>query len=183
MMATILSGYLQWFFRASAVLFLGGSWRHRCGWAVFIKLRSTVFPAISSQCFCVVVFLGITYYLGAAIFQGIFQLQILTFIYYYIYIIIHIIIIFILLSTSVQSFLHGWGFYNCHIRTLLQCPVLFYLIWLICCCRLIYLVLFYYRSHLRFFSHKILAFCLKLTVKIVKNILCNGFKTNVNKMN
>ena len=94
MMATILSGYLQWFFRASAVLFLGGSWRHRCGWAVFIKLRSTVFPAISSQCFCVVVFLGITYYLGAAIFQGIFQWQILTFIYYYIYIIIHFCLVF-----------------------------------------------------------------------------------------
>ena len=60
---------------------------------------------------------------------------------------------------------------------------MFHLIWLICCCRLIYLVLFYHRSHLRFFSHKILVFCLKLTVKIVKNILCNGFKTNVNNMN
>ena len=60
---------------------------------------------------------------------------------------------------------------------------MFYLIWLICCCRLIYLVLFYHRSHLRFFSHKILVFCLKLTVKIVKIILCNGFKTNVNNMN
>ena len=29
----------------------------------------------------------------------------------------------------------------------------------------------------------VLAFCFKLTVKILKNILCNGFKTNVNKMN
>ena len=26
------------FFRVSTVLFLGVSWRHRCGWAVFIKL-------------------------------------------------------------------------------------------------------------------------------------------------
>ena len=52
------------------------------------------------------------------------------------------IMIFILLSTSVQSFLHVQGFYNCHIRTLLQCPVLFYLIWLICCYGLVYLVLF-----------------------------------------
>ena len=88
-MATILSGYLQWFLRVSAVLFLGVSWRHRCGWTVFIKLQATVFPAISSQCFCVGVALGISYYLGAAVFQGIFQLLILTFIYYDIYIIIY----------------------------------------------------------------------------------------------
>ena len=43
----------------------------RCGWAVFIKLQATMFPAISSQCFCVGVFLGISYYLGV-FFQGIF---------------------------------------------------------------------------------------------------------------
>ena len=172
MMATILSGYLQQFFRVSAVLLLGVSWRHWCGWAAFIKLQATVFPEISSQCFCVRVFLGICYYLGAALFQGIFQWIILTLIYYYIYI-IHLCLVF----------LTSFDFHKCHIRTLLQCAVWFYLIWLICCCRLIYLVLFYHRSHLRLFSHKILAFCLKLTVKIVKNILCNGFKTNVNKMN
>ena len=169
MMATILSGYLQQFFRVSAVLLLGVSWRHRCGWAVFIKLQATVFPAISSQCFCVGVFLGISYYLGAAFFQGIFLVANSYF--------------NLLLYLFVQSFLNVLDFYNCHIRTLIQCPVLFHLIWLICCCRLIYLVLFYHRSHLRFFSHKILVFCLKLTVKIVKNILCNGFKTNVNNMN
>ena len=93
MMATILSGYLQQFFRVSAVLLLGVSWRHRCGWAVFIKLQATVFPAISSWCFCVGVFLGISYYLVAAVFQGIFQWLILTFIYYYIYI-IHFCLVF-----------------------------------------------------------------------------------------
>ena len=32
-----------------------------------------------------------------------------------------------------------------------------------------------YRSH-QFLSHKMLTFCFKLTVKIVKNNLCNGFK-------
>ena len=94
MMATILSGYLQWFLGVSAILFLGVSWRHWCGWAVFIKLQATVFPAMSSQCFCVGVFLEIPYYLGAAVLQGIFQWLILTFIYYYIYIIIHFCLIF-----------------------------------------------------------------------------------------
>ena len=94
MMATILSGYLQWFFRVSAVLFLGVSWRHRCGWAVFIQLQATVFPAISSQCSCAGVFLEISYYSGAAVFQGIFERLILTFIYYYIYIIIHFCLVF-----------------------------------------------------------------------------------------
>ena len=94
MMATILSGYLQQFFRVSAVLLLGVSWRHWCGWAAFIKLQATVFPEISSQCFCVGVFLGICYYLGAALFQGIFQWLNLTFIYYYIYI-IHFCLVFL----------------------------------------------------------------------------------------
>ena len=42
---------------------------------------------------------------------------------------------------------HVWGFYNWHILTLLQRPALFLLIWLICYYRLIYLILFYYRSH------------------------------------
>ena len=60
----------------------------------FIKLQVTVFPPISSQCFCVGVFLGISYHLGAAAFQGIFQWLILTFIYYYIYIIIHFCLVF-----------------------------------------------------------------------------------------
>ena len=81
-------------FRVSAVLFLGVSWRQWCWWAVFIKLQVIVFPAISSQWFCVGVFLGISYYLGAAVFQGIFQWLILTFIYYYIYIIIHFCLVF-----------------------------------------------------------------------------------------
>ena len=94
MMATILSGYLQRFLRVSAVLFLGVSWRHRCGQAVLIKLQATVFPAISSQSFCVGVFLGISYYLGVAVFQGIFQGLIFTFIYYYFYIIIHFCLVF-----------------------------------------------------------------------------------------
>ena len=72
MMAIILSGYLQQFFRVSDVLLLDISWRHQCGWAVFTKLQATVFPAISTQCFCVGVFLGIYDYLGVAFFQGIF---------------------------------------------------------------------------------------------------------------
>ena len=36
---------------------------------------------------------------------------------------------------------------------------------------------------LKTLSHKILTFCFKPTVNIVKNILCNGFKKNVNAMN
>ena len=48
------------------------------------------------------------------------------------YFLILFIIIFIFLSTSVYSLLQVWSFYNCHIHILLQCPVLFYLIWLIC---------------------------------------------------
>ena len=93
MMATILNGYLQWYFRVS-VLFLGVSWRHQCGCTVFIKLQATVFPAISSQCFCVSVFLRISYYLGAAVFQDNLQWLILTFIQCYIYIIIHFCLVF-----------------------------------------------------------------------------------------
>ena len=81
-------------FRVSAVLFWDVSWRQRCWWAVFIKLLVTEFPTISSQCLCVGVFLGISYYLGAAVFQGIFQWLILTFIYYYIYVIIHFCLFF-----------------------------------------------------------------------------------------
>ena len=95
MMATILSGYLQWFFRVSTVLFLGVSWRHQCGCTVFVKLQATVFPAISSQCFCVSVFLRISYYLGAAVFQDILQWLILTSIQCYIYIIIHFCLVFL----------------------------------------------------------------------------------------
>ena len=94
MMATILNGYLQWYFRVS-VLFLGVSWRHQCGCTVFIKLQATVFPAISSQCFCVSVFLRISYYLGAAVFQDILQWLILTSIQCYIYIIIHFCLVFL----------------------------------------------------------------------------------------
>ena len=122
MVAAILRGYLQWFFRVPAVSFLGVPWGHRCGWGVFIKLQATLFPAISSQCFCVGVFLGILiiqerqYFI--AFFSGYFLLL--------------FIIIFIFLSISVYSLLQVWGFYNCHIHILLQCPVLFYLIWLIC---------------------------------------------------
>ena len=95
MMATILSGYLQWFFRVSAVLVLGVSWGQRCRCADFTKLQATMFPALSSQCFCVGVFLGISYYLEAAVIQGIFKWLCLTFIYYCIYIIIHFCLVFV----------------------------------------------------------------------------------------
>ena len=93
MMATILSTHSQWFLRVAAVLFLVFLGGHRCGWAVFIKVQATVFPAVSRYWICVVVFLEISYYLGAAVFEGIFSGSFLFL----------FIVIFILLPTSVQS--------------------------------------------------------------------------------
>ena len=43
-----------------------------------------MFPAVSRQSFCIGVFLEISYYLGAAILEGIFQWLFLTFFYHYI---------------------------------------------------------------------------------------------------
>ena len=112
-----------------------------CSWPT-IKLQAIMFPAVSSQCDCVGVFLRISYYLGEIVVQqfnralgtdssigtvvqqGIFSG----------YFLLLCIIIFILISTSVQSLLRVWDFYNCHIRPLLQCAVLFSFIWLICHC-------------------------------------------------
>ena len=116
MVATILSGYLQWFFRVSAALFQGVSWRHQRRSVVFIKLQASVFPAVSSQYFCVGVFLGISYYLGAAEFQGVFQRRFLTLIYHYIYFIIHFCLVFVTPLGSLQlahtyiTIVSGFGF-------------------------------------------------------------------------
>ena len=44
-----------------------------------------------------------------------------------------------------------------------------------------YIILLWFT--LMIFFHKILTFCFKPTVEIVKNILCNGFKRNVNAIN
>ena len=148
MMETIFSVYLQWFFRVSGVLFLGvsqgtsvcveedggGGEGGECFYKV-VSHRASSCIQVVLLCWC---FPEISYYLGATVFQGIFQWLFVTFIYHYIYIIIHFRLVF------VYTF---WGFQNCRIRTLLQCPVLFSLIWLICYYRLIYLVLFNYRSH------------------------------------
>ena len=71
MMAKILRGYLQWFFRVSAL----------CGWAVFIKLQTTVFPAVRFP-------EDILLFINGSTFSGYFLLL--------------FIIMFILWSTSVQ---------------------------------------------------------------------------------
>ena len=84
------------------------------------------------------------------------------YIYIYIYICIYI-------YTYIYLLLYLWYY-----------PLLFYLIWfMLLSLNLPSIILLSFT--LKTFSHKILAFCLKLTVKIVKNILCNDFKTNVKK--
>ena len=122
-MATTFSGYFQWFFRVPAVLFLGVSWRtfvcvcvcvsvcvcvcvEGKGGGVFIKLQATVFSAVSRQCFCVGVFLSISFYLGAVVFRGIFQWLFLT------YLSLHLYYYPLLFSLCI----HVQGFYNCHIH-------------------------------------------------------------------
>ena len=94
------------------------------------------------------------------------------------YFLLVFIIIFILLSTSVQSLYTRLGFlqlphtYN----TLVSGFVFFDLVDLLLSINLLYTILLS-------FTLKFLTFCFKFTVKIVKNILCNGFKRNVNTMN
>ena len=111
MMATILSGYLQQFFRVSAVLFLGISWGHRFGWAVFIKFQGTVFhPALSSQSFCVGVFSGDILLFRSGSILGHFLVSIsyfylLLYLYYYPLLFSFYLVFFIYLLSiySVQS--------------------------------------------------------------------------------
>ena len=50
---------------------LGGGCSLIFWWAVFIKLLATLSPAVFRWCFCIRVFLGISYYLGAAAFESI----------------------------------------------------------------------------------------------------------------
>ena len=174
-MATIFSGYLQWFFRVSAVLFfgcfLGGIGVAGCFYEVVGQCVSSCIQVVF---LCWLVFSWKYFIIQEQQYFRAFLVAISNF-----YLSLYLCYYLLLLSLCV----HIWGFYNCYIHTLLQCLILFSLISLICCYRLIYLALFNYHSHQRFFSHKILTFCLKLTVKIVKNILCNGFKRNVNIKN
>ena len=138
MMAAILSGHLQWFF---SMLFYFWVFlrRHRCWWAIFIKLQATVFPAASRQWHL--------RYLGAAVLQGIFSR----------YFLLSFIIKFILLSTSVQSLCTRLGFLQLAHRNITIVSgfvFLFFitqglstLISLLCYYLLIYPILFNYRSH------------------------------------
>ena len=107
-------------------------------WGCFYKVVGhRVFSCIQVVllCWC---FLGDILLFRNGSISGHFQWLFLTFIYHYIYVIIHFCLVFV--------YTFG-GFYNCHISTLLQCPVLFFLMQLIYCYRLIYLVLVNYRSH------------------------------------
>ena len=93
MMATILSTHSQWFLRVAAVLFLGVSWRTSVWMGCFYKSVGHRVSSVSRYWICIVVFLEISYYLGAAVFEGIFSGSFLFL----------FIVIFILLPTSVQS--------------------------------------------------------------------------------
>ena len=144
MMATIFSGYLQWFFRVAAVLFSGVSQRTLvwCGGEVrkFVfykvvghRVFSCVQVVLLCWCFLEHIFLFRSGSISGHFLVAISHLFIIT---------------FILLSTSVQSLYTCLGFLQLpHTRTLLQCPVFFSLIWLIYFFQLIYIVLFNYRSH------------------------------------
>ena len=184
MMAAILSGHLQWFLRVAAVLFSGFLGRHQCRWVVFIKLQATVFPALSSQYFCVSVFLGISYHLGAAVFQDIFSDIFLLL----------LIIIFILLSTSVQSLCTRLGLLQLpHTNIIISvrfCVFSFFyyyetvyidLVVMLLLINLPYIILVWVTLKIFFLEDFNLLF--QTNCKIVKTILCNGFKRNVNAMN
>ena len=93
MIATILSGYLQWFFRVSAVLFLGVFWGHQCGWADFIKFRPPCFQLYLVSASVLVFSWGYLIIQERHFFRVFFQWLILTLIYYYIYI-IHFCLVF-----------------------------------------------------------------------------------------
>ena len=93
MMVTILSGYLQWFFRVSAVLFLGVFWGHQCGWADFIKFRPPCFQLYLVSASVLVFSWGYLIIQERHFFRVFFQWLILTLIYYYIYI-IHFCLVF-----------------------------------------------------------------------------------------
>ena len=95
MVATILCGYLQQFFKVSAVLFLGVSWGTQVLVGCFYKVVDHLVTSciqLVLLCWC---FPGDILFLGVAVFQGIFQWLMLTFIYHYIYIIIHFCLVFV----------------------------------------------------------------------------------------
>ena len=95
MVATILCGYLQQFFKVSAVLFLGVSWGTQVLVGCFYKVVDHLVTSciqLVLLCWC---FPGDILFLGVAVFQGIFQWLLLTFIYHYIYIIIHFCLVFV----------------------------------------------------------------------------------------
>ena len=92
MMATILSGYLQWFFRVSAVLFLGVSQRHRCG-LFLLSCRPPCFQLYLVSASVLVFSWGYLIIQERHFFRVFFQWLILTLIYYYIYI-IHFCLVF-----------------------------------------------------------------------------------------
>ena len=122
MMAKILSGYSQWFFRVSAVLFfsvsLGTSVWVGCFYKVAGHCVSSSIQAVL-LCWC---FPGDISLFRSSSILGHFLLAIS-----YLYLSLYLYDYPLLFSL----YTHVWGFYNCHIRTLLQCPVLFSWIWLI----------------------------------------------------
>ena len=149
MMATIFSVYLWWFFRVSAVLFLGflgdigvcvcmcvrvcvcvgrGDYK-----VVGHRVSSCIQVVLLCWCFPRDILLFRSDSISGHFLVSISRFYLSLYLYYY-------PLLFSLCA-------HVWVFYNYHIRTLLQCPVLLSLIWFICYYRLIYLVLFNHRSH------------------------------------
>ena len=97
MMATIFSGYLQWFFRLSAVSFLGVSWRTlvwRGGGCFYKVVGHRVSSCIQVVLLCWCFPRDILLFRSGSI-SGHFQWLFLTFIYHYIYIIIHFCLVFV----------------------------------------------------------------------------------------
>ena len=105
--------------------------------------------------------------------------------YHYIYIIFHFCLVFayafgVVTITTYEHYyispvLFCFAFFNCF------GVVYIYLVVMLLFIDIHYIIFLPFT--LKIFSHKILTFCFKPIVKIVKNILCNGFKRNVNTMN
>ena len=142
MIATIFSVYLQWFFRVSAVLFLG-------------FLGDIIVCVCMSVCVCVgrghykVVGHRVSSCIQVVLLCWCFPRDILLFRSGSIsgHFLVSISRFYLSLYLYYYPLLFSLCAHNYHIRTLLQSPVLLSLIWFICYYRLIYLVLFNHRSH------------------------------------
>ena len=119
-------------------LFLMSAGGHCCGWAIWVVGRRV------SSC----IFLGISYYLGAAAFEGIFSGYFWLFIWLYIYNIIHFCLVFLYIFVTITTY---GPYYQCRPGLLFYCFAIVYF-YLVAMLLLINLPLYYFIiSHTKYF--------------------------------